>query len=1090
VTAGPVLGEGGHPVSPLRDLPFVGRETALAALVSAVQAAEVGEQVLGLVTGEPGIGKTRLVEELAARVSSRVLWGTCWEGDGAPPYWVWLQLLRALGSAQDAQPGASEDELHALLGEAGSADATGDARFRLFDAVTEVFSQASERRPLVLVLEDLHWADEASIRLLEFLGRDRRPRRLAVIGTYRDTDLDHTRPLARRLAELVRDGVHLSLGGLAKRDVSALVAAVGGEDGLQWMVPVLHRKSGGNPLFLREVVRLWRDEGRLGGTSSDPAALPSAVPAGIRPVVARRLGKLTQSTQRVLAAAAVAGTGFDVALLATVLGLPAPELLDALDEARVAGLVTASSTVGSFTFVHALVREVLYEGLSLTARAALHSELADAIEQRFGDARLPEIAHHVLQGAVAGGDDRAFGLAVRAGDRSFGALAYEEAAAWYRRALDVLPASGRRDGREADLLIRQGEAHLAAGDIPAARDAYQHAAVLAGGRGDAEQLARAALGLGAGFGGFEVKLFDPVQVELLEEALAALDARPSPLRAWVLARLSVALSFVDGDARRLSLSEEAVAMARQVGDESALGYALAGHCDAIPGPDHCETRLAEATEVVCLARAAGDRPLELLGRRLRLVALMELGEVGAADAEIDRFAQVADQVRQPLYRWYVPLWRGMRDLMRGETAAAARQCTVAHDIGVLAHSDNARMLTFTQWWVRQRYEGRFADADRAMAELFEPGSGRASLTPAGWPYPAVVAAQLGERERARVLLEQWLATGLERRPRDSEWLPDSAQLAQVAVLAGCREVAELLYEQLRPYAHRFCIEGIGAAFTGSVAWYLALLARFLERADEAGTYARQARAAHRRVGLVGDPPPLAGAGPAPGPAPAPPGGSAPTAVGTMTWEGATWAVTYAGATCRLRDSKGVRDSPSSWPAPPKRCTVSSWSAVPTCRPAPARSSTSRPGAPTNGESGTCRATSTRRGPPTTRFAPSGPRRSSTPCCGRSPRRSACRGGRGLPGRRPSGPDRPSGGGSERRSVRPPRCIRPWAATCRTACTPGRGARTGRSRPSHGRSSTTLRGAARRGGRTRRRRRARGLGRTRPPPPGPERSPPG
>jgi tetratricopeptide (TPR) repeat protein len=891
VTAGPVPGTGADPRSLERDLPFVGRETPLGALVAAVQAAELGERVLGLVAGEPGIGKTRLLQEMAARVSSPVLWGACWEGDGAPPYWVWTQLLRALGE----EP---------VLRELSSGEASPDARFRMFDAVGETFASASQRRPLVLVLEDLHWADEPSVRLLEFLCRDRRPCRLAIIGTYRDTDLDPTGPFALRLGELVRDGLQLSLGGLGKRDVGALVGAVAGQDGgLQTMVPLLHRRSGGNPFFLRELVRLWRDEGRLDGASAD---LASAVPAGLRPVVARRLTTLTPATQDTLAAAAVLGADFDVPLLAAVTGSPIDTVLHALDEARGAGLVVAASTPGSFSFVHALVREVLYDGLSSAARVAVHRRVAEVLEEHYGDARLPEVAHHAVQSAVAGGGRRAVELAVRAAERSFGLLAYEEAAAWYGRALDVVRTDHPGDAREAELLIRRGEAYLAAGDLPAAREAYEQAAVIARRRDDAEQLARAALGLGAGLGGFEVQLLDPAQVELLEEALHALAPRPSRLRAWLLARLSVALSFMEGEARRLALSEEAVAMARQLGEPAVLGYALAGHCDAIPGPDHCETRLEEATEVVRLARAAGDRPLELLGRRLRLVALLELGEIADADVEIERFAQVADQVRQPLYRWYVPLWRGMRDLMRGDIEAAARHCALAEEIGQLARSHNARMLTFTQRWVRLRYQGRVTEAGRAMAQLIEPEVGAPSVTPAGWPYPAVVAAQLGELDRARVLLELWREAGLERRLRDSEWLPESAQLAEVVVRTGCHHVAQLLYEQLRPYAHLFCIEGIGAAFSGSVAWYLASLARFLGLLDEAVAYERQASDAHRRVGMVGDPPPLAAAASTP-PAREQPLGSPPPSEAAMICEGATWAVTYGGTTCRVRDSKGLRD---------------------------------------------------------------------------------------------------------------------------------------------------------------------------------------
>jgi hypothetical protein len=292
--------------------------------------------------------------------------------------------------------------------------------------------------------------------------------------------------------------------------------------------------------------------------------------------------------------------------------------------------------------------------------------------------------------------------------------------------------------------------------------------------------------------------------------------------------------------------------------------------------------------------------LELLGRRLRLVALLEVGDVGASDIELERFAQLAERLRQPLYRWYIPLWRGMRALMRGDLDEAARHCAQAQQIGAAAHSDNAVVLTFTQWWVRQRYADRFVEAGAAMAELLGAGVSQPPVT-AG--PRAIAALQTGDHDTARALLRQWLAAGQHQRVKDSEWLPESAQLAQAAVGLGVRELAEVLYTQLKPYAHRFCVEGIGAAFTGSVAWYLALLARFLGHGGEAEAYDAQARAAHGRVGLVGDPPPLSRADGSPAGAPVLP--TAPSA--SLLREGATWAVTYAGTTRSLRDSKGLGD---------------------------------------------------------------------------------------------------------------------------------------------------------------------------------------
>ena len=526
--------------------------------------------------------------------------------------------------------------------------------------------------------------------------------------------------------------------------------------------------------------------------------------------------------------------------------------------------------------------------------------MAALLEAGSGEHRLPQLAHHLLQGAVSADDRRrAVDCAARAGRRDLRLLAYEQAADWFARALDALGDDETDDPRRIDLCLTLGEASLAAGDLPRARDAYEQAARLAQREGKPDELAHAALGLGAGFGGFEVRLLDVVQVELLEQALDALGPEPSALRTWVLARLSVALSFMDSPARRRRLSEEAVATARQVDDPRALGYALAGHCDVIAGPDSCARRREQAEEVIRLALRSADPRLELLGRRLRLVALLEDGEVGEADAEIERFARVADRLRQPLYRWYVHLWRGMRALMRRELEEAARRRAEAEELGARAHSGNATVLTFTQWWVLQRYEGRFAEAGTAMTELLDREV--TSVPPVTAGPRAVAAVQLGDADKARVLLRQWRSAPPRERSGDSEWLPESAQLAEAAVLVGARDEAEILYRQLQPYAHLFCVEGIGAAVTGSVAWYLAVLARFLGRDADAEAHEVQARAAHRRAGLVGDPSPLAPPQPARAAAPA-----APAAPASLVREGLTWAAAYGGRTVRLRDSKGLR----------------------------------------------------------------------------------------------------------------------------------------------------------------------------------------
>ena len=285
--------------SPLAGRPrFVGRETQLGVLKSAVAAAELGEPVIVLVAGEPGIGKTRLIRELDSQVSARGVWAACWEGDGAPAFWPWPQVVRAVGEGNEQ---AMADAIARLDG-LGPTESGPDLRFQVFDAVANGLAAASADRPLMLVVDDLHWAEESTIRLLQFVARDPRPRRLAIVGTYRDTDLDSAHALSVALPDLVRDGLHLTLGGLGPRDVATLVTSMG-TAGVEssGAVTRLHRQSGGNPFFLGELLQLERSGGGV-----------DAAPPSVRAVVSRRLQRLSDTARDVLAAAAVLGGGVDL----------------------------------------------------------------------------------------------------------------------------------------------------------------------------------------------------------------------------------------------------------------------------------------------------------------------------------------------------------------------------------------------------------------------------------------------------------------------------------------------------------------------------------------------------------------------------------------------------------------------------------------------------------------------------------------------------------------------------------------------------------------------------------------------------------
>ena len=649
-----------EPVGSL-DVRLVGRDAELEAVLGVVGAPDGDLARVVLVAGEPGVGKSHLAREVVATVPGRTVWSSCWEGDDAPSFWPWVQVLRALRSNETEVVGTGGGSLHDLLGVRSDDDAH-EARFRLFDAFADEIAAESDAGPLVVVIDDLQWADPGSVRLLRFLSVDARARRLTVIGAYRDDPGGPGGSLAAAAADLCRNGLHLRLEGLDEIAVAQLCGQLGVHDVDE---AVLHRRSGGNPFFVREFLRLGD---RVHGS----------LPASVEAVVRLRLDATAPTVRTALNGAAVLGASFDATVLAALLDSDPVDVLNTLDEACAVGLVAPTSG-GLFAFAHSVVQEVLYARMRSGDRVRLHARAATILEQQSAGRAVLSIAHHRRLGTV-GPDSAAARAAEMAAAWSFDTLAYEQSATWYGHALALLP-SGTDPVHEADLLIRRGEAALAAGDVTVGRDAFRQAAAVGRECGSADVLARAALGWGSGQGGFEVPLHDATQIALLHEALAAVGSDPGVLRARLLARLSVALSGSEDEHRRQGLSEDAISAARSTGDAAALGHALAAHCDTIAGPDHSEQRRDEAGEIVSLASAVGDRPLELLGRRLRAVALLEMGDVAGFDVEVARFADLAGNLRQPMYGWYVPLWHGLRSLMRGELDEARAATDAARQIG-------------------------------------------------------------------------------------------------------------------------------------------------------------------------------------------------------------------------------------------------------------------------------------------------------------------------------------------------------------------------------------------------------------------------
>jgi DNA-binding CsgD family transcriptional regulator/tetratricopeptide (TPR) repeat protein len=831
---------------------FVGREAELAALSADLDAGATGRGGVVLLAGEPGIGKTRLAEELAARATARgalVLWGRCWEGEGAPAFWPWVQVVRAYVQAVD--PAALRHDLGA-----GAADiaqlvpAVRDllpdlpaplpagaeaARFRLFDSLAGFLRAAAARRPLLLILDDLHWADAPSLALLRFAGRELEDAGLLVVGVYRHGEVGGEHPLLATLADLTRGQRRrrLLLGGLDQREVASFVALVTGAEPSPGLAAAVHEQTDGNPFFVTEVVRLLASQGRLGPGQAG-APLAAGLPEGVKAVVAERLGRLSDGCRRVLEVAAVIGRGFELRVLQPAWGLDGERLLGLLEEAEAAGVVGAvRGGLGRWRFAHALVREVVYEGLPAARRVGLHGRVGEALEALHAadpGPHLAELAHHFVAAAPGGEVARAVRAATLAGRRALELLAWEDAAELFERALAALELAERpAQQQRCELLLAVGEARMAGSDVAAARAAYRQAGELAGRIGAPEALAAAGLGLGLEF---TSGIVDPVEMGLLEQALVALGAADSPLRARVLARLAKALLFTPQAERRLALSEDAVQMARRLGDPAALAAVLYDRHLAIWGPDPAGgvgERLAVATEVVSLAERLGDRAMVLRGRGLRRTDLLALGDLAGFDADLAAAKQTAGELRQLHYHWQLPLARATRALLAGRFAEAEEQAAHGLAIGRRAGDQAVEPYHLAAINALRFMQGR-------VGEMAGPLQDAATRFP-GLPFRTALAAALaeaGEADQAQAEVERLAAGDLAAVGRYSGWSLSLALLADACHHLGDAQLAAKLRGLLEPYADRnIAIARAGTICLGPASYFLGLLDLTRDRPEQA-----------------------------------------------------------------------------------------------------------------------------------------------------------------------------------------------------------------------------------------------------------------
>lgn len=848
---------------------FVGREESLKLLGDHWRLALEGKRPLVFISGEPGVGKTRLAAEFAVSVhkeGATVLYG---HSDEEPlvPYQPMVEALRHHVAVEPL------DRLRAQvmpiplirkvlpelaqrvpdLPELPSADLDTE-RYLLFEAVVSFLREISRVAPLLLVLEDLHWADKPTLLLLRHIARSGDQARIMVICTYRETEVFRADPLSETLADLRRDRLfdRFQLQGLDEEEVGALVNAWAGHDGRPAFVRAVYSQTEGNPFFVEEVLQHLAESGAIyrkdGMWTSDLTIDEMAIPEGVRETIGRRIRRLSEPTYRMLLIASVIGRRFQLEVLERLTDLGGDTLLEALEEAVVAGIVSeASEGARRYYYFHALFREALHEELTPTRRARLHRDIGGVLEELHlddPDPPLGELAYHFFEARELGEVEKAVDYARRAGELALTQLASEEAVAHYRRALWAIDLdSTASPGDRSELLLALGDAQQRSGESADARETFQGAADLARELGDGKRLALAALGH-AGIGWQDYGVVDEAQIRLLEEALAFLPEGDDALEARILARLAYVTYFAGTPERTASLSADAVSLARRTGDIRALGAALDARHWSLWSPDHLDERLEIANEMVTKGEEANDRDLLFLGRTWRVTDSWELGDLAAVDYERGLHSQLADDLKQPYYVWLSKSQQVAKALFDGRFAEAEQRADEAWSMGQRVSDSDALQAYATHMFILRSEQGKLEYLVDELEEIAQ----RFAAVPAWRAGLAYAFARLGREDDARREFDRLATDDFGGIPRDANYLGTLRLLGLVCESMQDGRGAERLYEHMAPFAKRYLVAGAAVGCFGMVAHCLGLLAATMFSWDKASRHLEEALDSYRKTG--------------------------------------------------------------------------------------------------------------------------------------------------------------------------------------------------------------------------------------------------
>ena len=829
-------------------LPFIGRARECAVFTRQLDEVIAGRAHFMGIEGEAGIGKTRLLEEVASIARARgveVVWGRCPEDAGAPPLWPWLQVLQTLveteaGRATLAGLGPLAAPLATLMPETPTPRWTAALpmeldRRALHEAVLAFLSAFTAQQPLLLIIDDSHWADPASVALLDAVIQGLSPARLLVAAAWRDESVIAGSPLASVLAMTARlaTAIRLSLTGLSVAEIEALVKdrrAGPQHSSPHALAERLHARTEGNPFFVQELLRL--------GEFSGP-------PPAVRDVLRRRLDRLTSNCRQVLTFAAVAGRDMDLDVLTAATDISEDGMLDALDEAEAARLLLpVAGAPGRYRFSHALVRETLYDSLTAGRRMRIHRRIAAILESRPGAPtveRLAALAYHFHESAEIGNQAKAAGYAHLAGRAALAATAYEDAERRFETGLAMLDQAGIDDASlRFELLLGRAEARRLGG-LAGVQDAHVAAAEVAR-KGGPRALARLALSYGDAWPDLYVP--DPLMISLLEETVAA----GSILEPAMLARLYASLTFaarLSYSAERLDqLSRDGLDLARQSGDVAALGAALHGRYTFYFTLSRAlEERIELALELVALGERHAVTIFQSNGHLWALWGYIIAGRMDEARLHGEAYKRLAGRLRQAASDIWVAVQRGYWLLLAGDWPAASNAIADLVAVGTRHHQPVVGMFAAAQQFVIAKELG-------GLAAVVEPFRIAAAAMPRAIIYRCVVAFVLWHMDRRaeavgefRQLVDHDLAVSV----REENWTAALALLAELCADIGDAERAALLYDLLLPFEGQM-VTTSAVYFRGAVSQYLGRLAMTVEHWDTAAQHFAAALALTERAG--------------------------------------------------------------------------------------------------------------------------------------------------------------------------------------------------------------------------------------------------